>query len=385
MTLLILILVTLALYGLSYLLFTVWGLGSLSWGSRAKPEIALTFDDGPSELTPRILELLHQQGLKATFFLTQKQCEKFPQHLEAIRAEGHQIEAHGVWHKPALLMMPWTEWVQISQSPGRLYRPPWGLHSPFTRLLARLAGKQIALWDTESKDWLDLSPEEIYQRLIFYTRPGSILLLHDRFPRTLPALELLLPRLKELGYKPVRLDQLATHPLSLREAIIRAMQGGEERFNREHRVWRTSYKPFSVIRLEKEAFPGPSVEGIPVGAPGFHMHLESARLSEASPMQLLRMFRESLKEVAAEALKDPEIRILYGYSYLAQAGKVVGFSSHPLPSKDRWITTLASAWFRWLYRGELPKRERLEAELTYMTREVLLDKYGPKAGDKGRE
>lgn len=376
MTLLILLLIIAALYVLSYVLFTVWGLGSIAWGSRAKPNIALTFDDGPSPLTPRILELLRQHDFKATFFLTLKQCQKFPQYLEAIKADGHQIEAHGVWHRPAVLMMPWTEWVQINKSPGKLYRPPWGLHSPFTRMLARQAGKQIVLWDTESKDWLELSPQQIYERLIFYTRPGSILLLHDRFERTLPALEMLLPKLKELGYKPVRLDELETKALGLRGAIIRALQGGEEKFNREHKVWRTGYKPFSIFRLEKTPFPGPAVEGVPVRAFGYHLHLESARLSEAGPVQLLRVFRESLKEVARDMEKDPEAQIIFGYSYLSQAGKVVGFSSAPIPTKERLISTVASAWFRWLYRGELPKRERIEAELTYMTREVLLSKYG---------
>jgi len=375
MFILVLLLIALA-YTISYVLFTLWGWGSLSWGNRAKTQIAITFDDGPSEYTPGILGLLRHHKLKATFFLTGKQCEKFPQHVEAIRADGHQIEAHGVWHKPAVLMMPWTEWVQISRSPGRLYRPPWGLHSPFTKILAKLADKQIALWDTESRDWLGLDSQKIYERLLFYTRPGSVLLFHDRYQRTLPALEMLLPKLVELGYQPVRLEEMPLRPLNFRQALLRALQSSDERFNKAHRVWKTGFKPFSIIRLEKRPFPGPAIEGIPLGVLCYELHLESARISAASPTQLIRYFRESLKEVAAEVAKDPEIRLIYGYSFMARAAPLIGFSTAELPAKDKWIATIASTWFRWLYRGEIPKRERLEASLAYMTRENLLSRFG---------
>ena len=62
----------LLLYGLTDFLFRLMGLGALAWGSRAESKIALTFDDGPSQRTGEILELLHQHGEKATFFLTGK-------------------------------------------------------------------------------------------------------------------------------------------------------------------------------------------------------------------------------------------------------------------------------------------------------------------------
>lgn len=366
----------LLLYALSDLLFRWMGLGALAWGSRAETKIALTFDDGPSEQTEALLELLRRHGAKATFFLTGQQAERYPQQVEQLRQEGHQLEAHGYWHRPAWRMAPWTEWVHIARSSGRLYRPPWGLHSPFTRAFAALQGKQIALWDTESRDWLEESPAEITARLIFYTKPGSVLLFHDGPERTLQVLEHLLPRLNELGYQAVSLNQLDLRPLGPRGGILRALQGFEERYNHQHGAFRAGYRPFDLFRLEKKPFPGPSVEGIPPGVPCYEVHLESARVSALSPMQVFRAFRESLKEVAKQVQTDPEIQLIYGHSYLAHAARVVGFRSAPLPAREALLATLASHWFLWLYRGELPKRGRNQAALSYMTREALLRQYG---------
>lgn len=374
----------LLLYALSDLLFRWMGVGALAWGSRAEPKIALTFDDGPSERTLAILELLRHNGVKATFFLTGQRAEQRPELVERLRQDGHQLEAHGYWHRPAVAMAPWTEWAHIARSPGLLYRPPWGIHSPFTRPFTALLGKQVALWDTESRDWLEESPAEIAARLVFYTKPGSVLLFHDGPERTLKVLEHLLPRLKELGYQPVRMDELKMQPLGLRGGILRALQGFDERYDHEHGNFRAGFGPHHIFRLEKKPFPGPPVENIPVGVPCYEIHLESARLSELNPIQVIRVFRQSLKEVAKHVQADSEIRLVYGYSYLAQGARFVGFSSAPLPTKERLIATLASSWFRWLYRGEIPKRGQPETALSYMTREALLSRYGQVSEDGTR-
>jgi peptidoglycan/xylan/chitin deacetylase (PgdA/CDA1 family) len=71
-----------------------------------------------------------------------------PDRLRALHAAGHQVEAHGRWHRHALRLTPWQEWAQIAWHPRagqrgpHLYRPPYGGHSPLTRLLAHLTGRQ---------------------------------------------------------------------------------------------------------------------------------------------------------------------------------------------------------------------------------------------------
>jgi peptidoglycan/xylan/chitin deacetylase (PgdA/CDA1 family) len=367
----------LLLYGLADLLFRFLGLGAYAHASRREPKVALTFDDGPSETTAALLDLLARHGVRATFFLTGERAKARPDLVEAIRREGHQVEDHGEWHRAWRLLLPWLEWAHMRRNPGRYYRPPHGLHTPFTRLFAWALKKRIALWDTEGKDWLDLPPEALAERLLYYLRPGSVVLLHDGPERTLRLLEIALPRMLALGYQPVTLDELGPKPLTPRLALIRALQGFEERYNQRHRVERMGYGPFDLFRVEKKPFPGPRVPGIPEGAWALELHLESQRAMELTPLEAIRLVREGLRKVAARVAEDPEVALVYGYSYLAQGGRLYGFHTLPLPPWPRLVATLASAWFLWLYRGELPKRERFWAELGYLTREELLRRVPP--------
>jgi peptidoglycan/xylan/chitin deacetylase (PgdA/CDA1 family) len=377
------LIILLVVYLLSYLLFTVWGWGSVSWGSRKQPLIALTFDDGPGATTPQLLEILERHQVKATFFLTQSRAERFPQQVEAIRQAGHQIEAHGVWHWPAPLLSPWREWIQISRSPGKFYRPPWGLHSPFTRLLTRWAGKQIALWDTESKDWLPLPAQQIVERMLYYTRPGSILLWHDGPQRTLEALESLLPQFRELGYQMVRLDQLELRPLNFHESLLRAFQGPDERYNLRHGCRRSSFRPFGLMRFAHNRFPYQTTT-VQQGVPALEIHLESSRMTELEPATMFRHIRQSLREIALHLEAHPEVEVVYGVGFVAVGTALFGFSTQPLPRSAQWITGLASTWHMWLHRGQLPHRQRgnhqrAAASVGYMEREAFLKRYGPAA------
>lgn len=99
-----LLLVVAAIYLLSDMFFRWMGVGSLAWGNRTEPKIALTFDDGPGKNTQAILELLRTHDIRASFFILGSQADQHPELVEAIRADGHQLESHGQIHKPALDM-----------------------------------------------------------------------------------------------------------------------------------------------------------------------------------------------------------------------------------------------------------------------------------------
>jgi peptidoglycan/xylan/chitin deacetylase (PgdA/CDA1 family) len=366
-------------YGLAEVLGRWMGLGAVAWGSRADPRVALTFDDGPSQQTEAILSLLQKYNLKATFFLTGQRALQQPELVEKIRLAGHQIEAHGYWHRPAVLMPPWTEWVQLQKSPGRLYRPPWGIHTPFTRLLAWMQGKQVALWDIESQDWLDKPAEQLVKRVLFYLKGGSVVLLHDGPARTIGVLELLLGQLLEHGYQPVRMDQLKLKPLGPRQGLIRISQGLEERYDQKVGCIRVSYRYNHVLRLEIRPYPGPELPEYPKGTPCAQIHFESARLAAMTLVQVLRAFRESLREVASFLESHPEIEFLFGHSYLGPGAQVLGFKTHPVDRTADFRARITTAWFVWLYRGEIALRLLITpAELVYISRETILDKFGPK-------
>ncbi|GGS17225.1 polysaccharide deacetylase family protein [Deinococcus knuensis] len=217
----------LGLLALTDLLGRAAGLGALGAGSRHAPRVALTFDDGPGPRTPDLLAVLAGHGAHATFFVTEPACRAHPEELRALHAAGHQVEAHGRWHRHALLLPPWQEWAQVAwhpradQSGPHLYRPPYGGHSPLTRLLARLTGRQIALWDVESRDWTALPAGELAAQTLARTRPGSVILLHDGPQVTPELLGALLTGLRERGLKPVTLNDLRPHRIGLREGWTR--------------------------------------------------------------------------------------------------------------------------------------------------------------------
>jgi peptidoglycan/xylan/chitin deacetylase (PgdA/CDA1 family) len=210
------------------------GWGALGRGPRASGRVALTFDDGPSPRTPELLELLNRFGARATFFVTAPACAAHPALWRALLDSPHQTEAHGRWHRHALLLTPGQEWAQIHWHPRAgaagplLYRPPYGGHSPLTRLWARLLGRQIALWDVEGRDWTDADAATLARQTLARIRPGSVVLLHDGPAVTPELLERLLRGLDERGLQAVTLAELPTRRIGWRQGLgrLRESYGG---------------------------------------------------------------------------------------------------------------------------------------------------------------
>lgn len=209
------------------------GWGALGPGEPTGGRVALTFDDGPGERTGDLLGVLARYRARATFFVTAPACARRPDLLRTIVDAGHGVEAHGRWHTHALLLPPWREWAQVgwhprAAEPGpHLYRPPYGGHSPFTRLLAHHARREVALWDVESRDWTAASPEHLAAQTLARTRPGSVILLHDGPAVTPELLDRLLAGLRKRGLTPVLLRDLPPRRIGWREGwrLLRASYG----------------------------------------------------------------------------------------------------------------------------------------------------------------
>lgn len=210
------------------------GWGALGRGPQDSGRVALTFDDGPSPRTRALLAILKRHAARATFFVTAPACEAYPDLLQTLLDSPHQLEAHGRWHRHALLLPPWQEWAQIrwhprgSEAGPLLYRPPYGGHSPFTRPLARLTGRKIALWDVEGRDWTHADAATLAEQTLARVRSGSVILLHDGPAVTPRLLELLLDGLEERGLRAVTLAELPMQRIGLRQGLGRvgASYGG---------------------------------------------------------------------------------------------------------------------------------------------------------------
>ncbi len=356
------------------------GLGALAHGSRGVAKLALTFDDGPHPAsTPALLEALAETEVRATFFLNGRRARAHPELVERIRSSGHEVASHGLLHRPPVLMAPWTEWVHTAYDPGGLpyYRPPHGSHSPFTRLFARALGKRVALWDLESKDWTALPDEQILERILEYTQPGSVLLLHDGPERTPALVRRLVPELRKMGFKIVPMGELDLAPLGFKEALIRALQGFDERYERAHGIRRCRLSADNLFRCSPSPLPV-DLPRIERGTPGLELHFDSRRVAAKSPLAIVKALRRDLKGAAERVAADPEIRVVFAVTPLIEgARELLGFEVHDLPPSRSLVDAVSRRFFDWLYRDpRYPPKKRYQVKLIYLEREAFLRKYG---------
>ncbi|HET6229956.1 MAG TPA: polysaccharide deacetylase family protein [Longimicrobiaceae bacterium] len=162
-------------------------LGRLPGGGR---RVALTFDDGPNpEATPRILDVLAEEGVRATFFVLGRHAERWPHLVRRVADEGHQIGNHG-WHHLKLHRKP-PAFVRRDLEMGtravgdaagvrpRHFRAPHGFRSPWVTPIARSLGQRTVGWSLGVWDSARPGADEIVRRTMDGVRPGSIVLLHD--------------------------------------------------------------------------------------------------------------------------------------------------------------------------------------------------------------
>jgi peptidoglycan/xylan/chitin deacetylase (PgdA/CDA1 family) len=180
----------------------------------------MTFDDGPSaENTPRLLEMLKQRNIKATFFLIGQNVVSDPELVRRILAEGHEIGNHS-WTHPQLSKLSdekvTTEIRKtqeaIKEASGfspTLLRPPYGaITSRQREWIENQLGLNIILWSVDPFDWKRPGASVITQRILSQVHPGAIILSHDIHRQTIDAMPATLDGLIRKGYKFVTVSQL---------------------------------------------------------------------------------------------------------------------------------------------------------------------------------
>lgn len=192
--------------------------------------IFLTFDDGPDpRYTGKLLDLLKKEDVKATFFVVGENGEENPDLLKRMIEEGHIVGCHTYSHRNALLMTKkmsdndmkrcMAMQKNILGEPPKYFRPPWGIRNFFTKRQAKNNGMKLVLWDVMAEDWKkDASVESISEKLRSRVFDGSIICLHDAGEntggakgaplKTIEALSIVIPELKDLGYKFCLADKL---------------------------------------------------------------------------------------------------------------------------------------------------------------------------------
>ena len=186
-------------------------------GARDRRSIALTFDDGPSEATPALIELLARLDVRATFFLSGAAVERLPDIARSIAGAGHEIGSHGYSHAPLYLRAPAFVASELKRAQEairaatgvapKLYRPAYGCRWFGLRGAMRQHGLTTVMWTAIGRDW-NWPAARVAARLVRRASNGAIFCLHDgrllsRGPdirETLEAVRIVVPELRARGY-----------------------------------------------------------------------------------------------------------------------------------------------------------------------------------------
>jgi peptidoglycan/xylan/chitin deacetylase (PgdA/CDA1 family) len=202
--------------------------GRVYWkGVPRRREVAITFDDGPTDPhTARILDILRDKSVKATFFVLGRRAEALPAVVARAAAEGHEIGNHGYDHAVLPLRGPAFTREQIGRTSaiierasGRrptLFRPSHGWRSPWVNRGASAAGCRVVGWTLGVWDTDRPGAEVIRQRVERGVEPGCILLLHDGrglepdadASQVVEALPAIIDGLRRAGYRLVTVSEM---------------------------------------------------------------------------------------------------------------------------------------------------------------------------------
>ena len=187
----------------------------------SRREIALTFDlSWGTVMPPKVLAVLEQQHVRATFFLSGPWAKDHPDLVRRIVAGGFQIESHGSRHvnysglsAKDLRRNIEDATADIQAASGirpTMLRPPNGDYNGQTLQVASSLGYTVVLWGTDSRDWLNPGVSNIVHRVLAKAHPGDIVLLHasDTCKQTDQALPAIIRGLRDRGYRLVTLKEL---------------------------------------------------------------------------------------------------------------------------------------------------------------------------------
>lgn len=180
-----------------------------------KKAIALTFDDGPSKYTRRILETLAEVDGRATFFVVGERLDDYSETLKMIYDSGSQIGMHTYNHKK-LTKLSASEIrdevdstndliVKYTGEKSHLLRPPYG---SVNSTVKEAIDEYIINWSVDTLDWKSRDADSVYKEIMNTVQDGDIILMHDLYDSTAEAVSRVVPELVAQGYQLCTVDEL---------------------------------------------------------------------------------------------------------------------------------------------------------------------------------
>ena len=180
--------------------------------------VALTFDDGPGELTNQVLDMLEEHNAVATFFIIGRKVEDNSDTVLRAFEMGCEIGNHS-WSHPSLdrisssrihtqLLDTGNAIEAVTGVSPAIMRPTFGRINTKVTDASRELGLAIIFWSIDPSDYLDRSPESIYDHIMDRVEDKDIILLHDVHERSIEATNLLIPSLIDRGFQLVTVTEL---------------------------------------------------------------------------------------------------------------------------------------------------------------------------------
>ncbi|MDI3327555.1 MAG: polysaccharide deacetylase family protein [Alicyclobacillaceae bacterium] len=194
--------------------------------------VALSFDDGPDAVyTPRILDVLRREKVRATFFLVGTRTQQYPQIVRRMAAEGHALGNH-TWDHANLTKLPQdqlrNEMIRADEAVFRasgvhpaVARPPYGAVDDRVIQTLHRMGYRIVDWSVDSLDWKGLNADQVATNVLSHITPGAIVLQHsaggkgEDLSGTVNALPRIIRTLRAEGYRFATIPELLRIPASL--------------------------------------------------------------------------------------------------------------------------------------------------------------------------
>lgn len=190
-------------------------------GNIQDPNVALTINvDWGEDIIPGMLKVFKEKNVKATFFITGRFADKFPDIVEKIAKEGHQIGNHGYSHPHPDKISVEENKKEITKTEDILakytkekinvFAPPYGERGQNCLKACEKLGYKTILWTADTIDWQQPPPsvKTLVERVTGKKLTnGAIILMHPK-PHTLKALPLIIDTIQEKGYKLRKINEI---------------------------------------------------------------------------------------------------------------------------------------------------------------------------------
>lgn len=181
--------------------------------------IAITFDDGPTQYTEQILDILTQYGGKSTFFVVGYKVWDYREIIKKTTEQGSEVAGHSWHHYNFLTLEEQDMKAQITYTadalkqvtevnPPYFYRIPYGKIDDRVKDVSRDIGYALIQWNIDPRDWSTRNADAVYENIMDTAKDGGIIVCHDTHETTAIAMERVIPELVEQGYRLVTVSEL---------------------------------------------------------------------------------------------------------------------------------------------------------------------------------